>query len=81
MKRILSLIAVLFSTLIFAQTTVTGTVTDDNNDPIPGANIVLNEMNGTIADFDGNFSISVNQNPPFTLTSVELFITPPTSNI
>ncbi|SUZ55145.1 uncharacterized protein METZ01_LOCUS7999 [marine metagenome] len=68
MKRILSLIAVLFSTLIFAQTTVTGTVTDDNNDPIPGANIVFNEMNGTIADFDGNFSISVNQNPPFTLT-------------
>ena len=68
MKRILSLIAVLFSTLIFAQTTVTGTVTDDNNDPIPGANIVFDEMNGTIADFDGNFSISINQNPPFTLT-------------
>ena len=68
MKRILSLIAVLFSTIIFAQTTVTGTVTDDNNDPIPGANIVLDAMNGTVADFDGNFAISVNQNPPFTLT-------------
>ena len=68
MKRILSMIAVLFSTLIFAQTTVTGTVTDDNNDPIPGANIVLDAMNGTVADFDGNFAISVNQNPPFTLT-------------
>ena len=68
MKRILSLITVLFSTLIFAQTTVTGTVTDDNNDPIPGANVVFSALNGAIADFDGNFSISVNQQPPFTIT-------------
>ena len=68
MKRILSIIAVFFSTIIFAQTTVTGTVSDDNNDPIPGANIVLDAMNGTVADFDGNFTIVVNQNPPFTLT-------------
>ncbi|MBT5856721.1 MAG: TonB-dependent receptor plug domain-containing protein, partial [Flavobacteriaceae bacterium] len=68
MKRILSMITVLFSTLIFSQTTVTGTVVDDNNDPIPSANIVVDSMNGTVSDFDGNFSISVNQSPPFTLT-------------
>jgi iron complex outermembrane recepter protein len=68
MKSILSMIAVLFSTLIFAQTTVTGTVVDDNNDPIPGATIVVDAMNGTVADFDGNFSISVSQSPPFTVT-------------
>ena len=68
MKRILSLIAVLFSTLIFAQTTVTGSVTDEDNNPIPGANVVLDSSNGAVADFDGNFSISVNQNPPFDLT-------------
>ena len=57
MKRILSLFAVLFSTLIFAQTTVTGSVTDDNNDPIPGANVVFDAMTGSVADFDGNFWI------------------------
>jgi outer membrane receptor protein involved in Fe transport len=68
MKRILSLIAVLFSTLIFAQTVVTGTVTDEDNNPIPGANVVLDSSNGAVADFDGNFSITVNQNPPFDLT-------------
>ena len=68
MKRLLSLVAVLFSTLIFAQTTVTGTVVDDNNDPIPGANVVFDSMTGTVADFDWNFSISVDQNPPFSLT-------------
>ena len=48
MKRLLSLVAVLFSTLIFAQTTVTGTVVDDNNDPIPGANVVFDSMTGTV---------------------------------
>ena len=68
MKRILSMIAVLFSTIIFAQTTVTGTVVDDNNDPIPGATIVVDSMNGTVADFDGNFTISVQNTPPFTIT-------------
>ena len=68
MKRILSMIAVLFSTIIFAQTTVTGSVTDENNNPIPGANVVADATTGTVADFDGNFSISVDQNPPFNLT-------------
>ena len=62
------MIAVLFSTIIFAQTTVTGTVVDDNNDPIPGATIVVDSMNGTVADFDGNFTISVQNTPPFTIT-------------
>ena len=68
MKRILSMIAVLFSTIIFAQTTVTGTVSDEDNNPIPGANVVVDAMTGTVADFDGNFSISVEQLPPFTVT-------------
>ena len=68
MKRILSLISVLFSTLIFAQTVVTGSVTDEDNNPIPGANVVLDSSNGAVADFDGNFSISINQSPPFDLT-------------
>ncbi|MDB0043228.1 TonB-dependent receptor, partial [Flavobacteriaceae bacterium] len=68
MKRILSMIAVLFSTIIFAQTTVTGSVSDENNNPIPGANVVANATTGTVADFDGNFSLSVDQMPPFSIT-------------
>jgi hypothetical protein len=68
MKRILSMIAVLFSTIIFAQTTVTGSVSDEDNNPIPGANVVVDAMTGTVSDFDGNFSISVDQAPPFTIT-------------
>jgi len=67
MKRILSMIAVLFSTIIFAQTTVTGSVSDENNNPIPGANVVASATTGTVADFDGNFSLSVDQMPPFSI--------------
>ena len=39
---------------------INGTVTDENGQPIPGVN-VLNKatLNGTITDFDGNFSLSV----------------------
>ncbi len=42
------------------QFSVTGTVSDGNNLPLPGANIVeKGTTNGVTADFDGNFSISV----------------------
>ena len=45
---------------LFAQTTVSGTVTDENNTPIPGANvIVVNTTRGVQTDFDGNYSIEV----------------------
>lgn len=43
---------------IFAQSTVSGTVVDDNGMPIPGVNIaVKNTTKGTTTDFDGNYSI------------------------
>jgi len=49
--------------LTFAQLkTVTGTVTDDNNMPLPGVNIVVQGTSaGTQTDFDGNYSISAQQ--------------------
>ena len=68
MKRILSLMAVLISTFILAQTNISGTVVDEDNNPIPGANIVFDSTTGAVANFDGEFSIAVSQNPPFSLT-------------
>ena len=48
------------STVSWAQTTVTGKVLDEQNIPLPGANVVVkNTTNGVVTDFDGNFSISV----------------------
>jgi len=44
----------------WAQTTVTGTVTDQQNIPLPGATVLeKGTTNGTTTDFDGNFSINV----------------------
>lgn len=52
----------------FAQTTVNGKVTDNNGIPLPGANIiVVGTTTGTISDFDGNYTLLVNQDPPFSI--------------
>ena len=42
-----------------AQNAVTGTVTDENGEGIPGANIIIKGTSqGTITDMDGGFSIN-----------------------
>lgn len=42
----------------WAQTTVTGTVVDERNVPLPGATVLeKNTLNGTTTDFDGVFSL------------------------
>ena len=68
MRNILSLMLVLVSTFIFAQTNVTGLVVDSNNTPIPGANVVFDTTTGSVSDFNGEFSIDVDAKPPFSLT-------------
>ncbi len=63
-KSQLTLIALLcFNISLFAQDgyNLTGTVIDDTNVPVPGANVVIqNTTTGTSTDFDGNYSITVN---------------------
>ncbi len=45
--------------VIWAQQTWSGTITDENGLPLPGATIVVENTNrGVTTDFDGNFSIS-----------------------
>lgn len=45
----------------WGQITVTGTVVDETQVPVPGANVVIKgeTTSGTITDFDGNFTITV----------------------
>ncbi|QCX40185.1 TonB-dependent receptor [Aureibaculum algae] len=58
----------LFVTFIGAQTVVSGTVTDSNGDPVPGANIiVVGSTIGTATDFDGLYTLKVDQSPPFSI--------------
>ena len=43
-----------------AQSTVTGNVIDDQGVPLPGATVLeIGTSNGTTTDFDGNYSITV----------------------
>ena len=54
--------------LSFSQTTVKGKIIDNNGQPLPGANIIVTgTTTGTISDYDGNYTLTVNQEPPFTI--------------
>jgi TonB-linked SusC/RagA family outer membrane protein len=48
--------------LAFSQNTISGTVTDSNSQPLPGATVLkVNTKTGTTTDFDGAFSIEASQ--------------------
>ena len=64
-KRIIFFLGLLFVSIVtMAQTKVTGSVTDDQGDPVIGASIkVVGTNTGTITNTDGEFSLTVpNQN-------------------
>ncbi|WP_040280552.1 TonB-dependent receptor [Psychroserpens damuponensis] len=69
MKTIFKIMMLFCCALTFAQTTtVKGKVIDNNGVPLPGANIiVVGTTTGTISDFDGNYTLVVNQAPPFSI--------------
>lgn len=54
---------ILLPTTLLAQSTVTGTVTDKADAmPLPGVNVIIKgTARGTATDFDGKFSLEVNQ--------------------
>lgn len=61
-KFLMSIGCLLVASSIWAQTTVTGTVTDLDNLPLPGTSVVeQGTSNGTTTDFDGNFSIETSE--------------------
>jgi outer membrane receptor protein involved in Fe transport len=68
MKTFLRAFALLFCVASFAQTTVKGTVSDDSGMPLAGANIIVTgTSSGAMTDFDGNFTLSTSEIPPFTI--------------
>ena len=68
MRSYLLILSLFFCGISFAQNTITGSVTESNNQPIPGANIkVVGEKAGTVSDADGKFSLTSSLNPPFTI--------------
>lgn len=64
MKEKLRLLLFLFFTAIgisYAQSTVTGTVTDGDREPVPGVSVLVKGKSaGTMTSADGRFSIAAN---------------------
>lgn len=68
MKIYLFIVSLFFCGITFAQTSISGSVKDSKNQPIPGANVkVAGDNAGTVTDSDGNFTLSTTKNPPFKL--------------
>ncbi len=61
-KKYVNLVCLLFfmlcTTGVYAQTTITGQVTDENGEPLIGANVIIKgTTTGTVTDADGNYAI------------------------
>lgn len=59
----LTCITLLLCSFIYAQKTVTGKVVDVNNMPLIGVNVIIKgTTTGTTTDFDGNYSLNIENN-------------------
>ncbi|HDZ05261.1 hypothetical protein LCGC14_0069020 [marine sediment metagenome] len=82
MRTILLLALMIIGTFGYSQTNINGNVVDQNNEPIPGANIVIvGKTIGTVTDFDGNFNLATSEVPPFKIEVSSIGYTNTTENI
>ncbi|PKD16189.1 TonB-dependent receptor [Salegentibacter salinarum] len=71
-KNYLVICFLFFGTLVFSQETeISGTVIDDQSQPLPGVSVAIKGTNqGTITDFDGNYSINASMGETLVFTFV-----------
>ena len=82
MKTPLLIILLLSAFIGISQTTVNGSVVDQNNEPIPGANVVIvGKAIGATADFDGLFKLETSEVPPFQLKITSVGYSEATENV
>ena len=82
MRAILFLSLMMLGAFGFAQTTVSGNVVDHNNEPIPGANVIIvGKAVGAVSDFDGNFTLKTAETPPFKLKISSIGYTDTTADV
>lgn len=61
----------LSSLVSWAQSTISGTILDESKNPLPGVNIIIKGTNdGTVSDFDGNYTIKVEQGQTLDFTFI-----------
>ncbi len=72
LKRFLmSLLLILASTVVYAQSEITGTVVDETGEPVIGATVMeKGTSNGSVTDFDGNFHLNVKAGATLVVTYV-----------
>lgn len=70
-KISLILLGILCVTDAIAQRKITGIVTDINNDPLPGATVLVKELStlGTVVNVDGHYELLLPDNKDYTLTA------------
>lgn len=82
MKNIVFGLFMLIGAFAFSQTTITGNVVDENGQPVLGANVVIvGKAVGAVTDFDGNFTLSTEEVPPFQLKVSSLGYTDTTVDV
>ena len=82
MRTILKILIMLVGVFSYAQTTVSGSITDQNNQPLSGATvIVVGTSNGVAADFDGNYTITVDMDAPFSIEASSVGFKPATVEV
>ncbi|MDO6493057.1 MULTISPECIES: TonB-dependent receptor [unclassified Cellulophaga] len=68
MRKIILFSFLIFSVLGYSQTTIKGKVVDQNDQPVSSANVVIvGKAEGVVANFDGLFTLTTSQVPPFKL--------------
>ena len=68
MRVYLLILSLFFCSITFAQNTISGSVTDSNNQPIPGANVkIVGNSASTVTNFDGKFNLNSPKIAPLTL--------------
>ena len=71
MKNAFLVVLMLLSGFVYSQDSISGSVTDAGDNPIPGASIVVQGTNrGVVTDFDGNYSINASTGEQLTFSSL-----------
>ncbi|MEO9485298.1 MAG: TonB-dependent receptor [Ekhidna sp.] len=67
-KMIFGLALTVLSVTAYAQTTISGNVTDSEGEPLIGVNVLVEgTVLGTITDINGDFSLAVQASPPINI--------------
>ncbi|MEY4012441.1 MAG: hypothetical protein RIT22_1565 [Bacteroidota bacterium] len=68
MRVYLLILSLFFCSITFAQNTISGSVTDSNNQPVPGANVkIVGNSAATVTNFDGKFNLNSPKSAPLTI--------------